>query len=184
MIWWLSSISYTMTEFNSYQTATGFDEHSIAADPLFVDFENHNFHLQFNSVCIDRGLELGVAKDFDGNLRLWGAFPDIGAFEYRPGDSIHVIGCEIKNSEYKLSQNYPNPFNPTTTIRYDILKASNVTLTIYNMNGQVVDRLVNQKQEPGSYSVNWDARNISTGVYFYQIRAEGFQKVKKMLLIK
>jgi len=87
-------------------------------------------------------------------------------------------------AEYSLSQNYPNPFNPTTTIRYDIPKASQVTLTIYNMNGQIVDKLVSQKQEPGFYSVNWDARNVSTGMYFYRIQAEGFMQVKKMLLIK
>ncbi|MBU0713117.1 T9SS type A sorting domain-containing protein [bacterium] len=87
-------------------------------------------------------------------------------------------------SQFGLLQNYPNPFNPTTTIRYDIPKASQVTLTIYNMNGQVVERLVNQKQEPGFYSVNWDALNVSTGVYFYRIQADGFQQVKKCLLIK
>jgi len=90
----------------------------------------------------------------------------------------------IRN-EYTLNlTNYPNPFNPTTTIRYDIPKASQVTLTIYNMNGQVVERLVSQKQEPGFYSVSWGARNVSTGVYFYRIQADGFQQVKKMLLIK
>jgi len=87
-------------------------------------------------------------------------------------------------AEFKLMQNYPNPFNPTTTIRYDIPKVSQVTLTIYNMNGQVVEKLVNQKQEPGFYSVNWDAQNVSTGVYFYRIQAGDFQQVKKMLLIK
>ncbi|MBU1872176.1 T9SS type A sorting domain-containing protein [bacterium] len=96
----------------------------------------------------------------------------------------------LKNHEvnvpdnYSLHANYPNPFNPTTTIRYDIPKQSHVTLTIYNLNGQVVDKLVNRKQEPGFYSVNWDAQNVSTGVYFYQIKADGFQQVKKMLLIK
>lgn len=86
--------------------------------------------------------------------------------------------------EIILHANYPNPFNPITSIRYEIPKASDVTLTIYNMNGQIVEKLVNQKQEPGFYSVSWDAQNVSTGVYFYQIRAEGFQQVKKMLLIK
>lgn len=86
--------------------------------------------------------------------------------------------------EFSLSQNYPNPFNPTTTIRYNIPKATSVTLTIYNMNGQVVERLVNQKQEPGFYSVNWDASRSSSGVYFYQICTDDFQQVKKCLLIK
>ena len=95
-----------------------------------------------------------------------------------------IEAISTTEQQFNLAQNYPNPFNPTTSIRYDIPKASQVTLTIYNMNGQVVERPVNQKQEPGFYSVNWDARNVSTGVYFYQIRAEGFQQVKKMLLIK
>jgi len=95
-----------------------------------------------------------------------------------------IEAISTTEQQFNLAQNYPNPFNPTTTIQYDIPIASQVTLTIYNMNGQVVERPVNQKQEPGFYSVNWDARNVSTGVYFYQIRAEGFQQVKKMLLIK
>jgi len=86
--------------------------------------------------------------------------------------------------DYTLMQNFPNPFNPTTTIRYDIPEATNVTLTIYNMNGQVVDRLINQKQEPGFYSVNWNARNVSTGVYIYRIQVDGFSSVKKCIVIK
>ena len=98
--------------------------------------------------------------------------------------NVAIDGGLLIPEEFALHSNFPNPFNPTTTIRYDIPKASNVTLTIYNMNGQVVERLVSQKQEPGFYTVNWDARNVSTGVYFYQIRAEGFQQVKKCLLIK
>ncbi|MFH2050818.1 MAG: T9SS type A sorting domain-containing protein, partial [bacterium] len=91
---------------------------------------------------------------------------------------------ETVPDKFTLFSNYPNPFNPTTTIRYDIPKASQVTLTIYNMNGQVVDKLVNQKQEPGFYSVNWDARNVSSGVYFYQIQADSYVKTQKMVLIK
>ncbi len=94
--------------------------------------------------------------------------------------------------EYRLAQNYPNPFNPTTKIQYDIPETSFVIISIYNMNGQIVERLVNQKQNPGFYTINWDARNIPSGVYFYQIKvndpatggAKGFQQVRKCLLIK
>ncbi|MCK4640876.1 MAG: T9SS type A sorting domain-containing protein, partial [Candidatus Marinimicrobia bacterium] len=86
--------------------------------------------------------------------------------------------------KFRLSQNYPNPFNPTTTIRYDIPKTSQVTLTIYNMNGHVVDKLVNQKQEPGFYSVNWNASQYSSGVYIYRIQADGFSAVKNCILMK
>jgi hypothetical protein len=86
--------------------------------------------------------------------------------------------------QYRLSQNFPNPFNPTTTIQYDIPKTSHVILSISNMNGQLVARLVNQKQQPGHYSVNWDACNVSSGVYFYQIRTDDFHQVKKCILMK
>jgi len=97
---------------------------------------------------------------------------------------VAIDGGLLVPEYYALHQNFPNPFNPTTTIKYDIPKTSLVILTIYNMNGQVVDKLVNQKQDPGFYSIRWDARNVSTGVYFYQIKAGDFQQVKKMLLVK
>jgi len=99
-------------------------------------------------------------------------------------DEVTSIASIDLPTGFSISQNHPNPFNPMTTIQYNIPKSSHVTLTIYNMNGQVVDKLINQKQEPGFYSVNWDARNISTGVYFYRIQADDFQQVKKCLLIK
>ena len=98
--------------------------------------------------------------------------------------NVAIDGGLLIPEEFALHSNYPNPFNPTTTIQYDIPKPSQVTLTIYNMNGQVVDRLVNQKQEPGFYSVQWDAQNVSTAVYIYRIQADGFSAFKKCLLIK
>ncbi|MBU1682895.1 T9SS type A sorting domain-containing protein [Patescibacteria group bacterium] len=102
---------------------------------------------------------------------------------------IKVVGINgdldgLLPKEFCLYQNYPNPFNPTTTIKYELPKTSHVILSIYNLNGQIIEGLVNKMQEPGFYSINWDARNISTGVYFYRIQADGFQQVKKMLLIK
>jgi hypothetical protein len=90
----------------------------------------------------------------------------------------------ITPSAFKLLQNYPNPFNPTTTIEYDLPKTSSVLLTVYNPNGQVVKQLVNQKQEPGIYTVTWDASSMPSGVYFYRIQAGDFQQVNKCLLIK
>ncbi len=93
---------------------------------------------------------------------------------------------ELSNlpTAFKLLQNYPNPFNPTTTIPYEIPKTSHVTLTIYNMNGRIVEQLVNQKQEPGFYSVIWNASKYSSGVYIYRIQADDFQQVRKCLLVK
>ena len=98
--------------------------------------------------------------------------------------NVAIDGGLIIPETFALHSNFPNPFNPTTTISYDIPKSAHVAITIYNMNGQVVDKLVNQQKEPGFYSVSWDARNVSTGVYFYQIQAGEFSQVKKCLLIK
>ena len=85
---------------------------------------------------------------------------------------------------YRLSQNYPNPFNPTTTIQYDIAKTSDVIIQIFNINGQVVETLVHRQQEPGSYSINWNAKNVSSGIYLYRLQAGDFQQVRKCLIVK
>ncbi|MBK9333366.1 MAG: T9SS type A sorting domain-containing protein [Ignavibacteria bacterium] len=85
---------------------------------------------------------------------------------------------------YELSQNYPNPFNPETAINFTISLSSDVKLDIYNIAGQNVASLVNQKLTPGAYKVRWNASNITSGVYFYTLRTENFSETKKMFLIK
>jgi len=85
---------------------------------------------------------------------------------------------------YVLYQNYPNPFNPSTTIRYELPKASYVTLKIYNVLGQEVATLVNEEKPAGNYEVNFNASNLSSGVYFYKIKAGSYVETKKMNLIK
>ncbi|RPI15517.1 MAG: T9SS C-terminal target domain-containing protein [Ignavibacteriae bacterium] len=87
-------------------------------------------------------------------------------------------------SDYSLEQNYPNPFNPTTTIKYTLPKASFVTLKIYDAIGTEVKTLANELQHAGSYSQNVDMSSLSTGIYFYTIKTEGFTDTKKMILIK
>lgn len=85
---------------------------------------------------------------------------------------------------YSLDQNYPNPFNPSTTIKFAIPQQSNVTLKIYNMLGQEVATLVNEQMTAGNYTVNFDASNLSSGIYLYSIKAGQFNVTKKMMLIK
>jgi pullulanase/glycogen debranching enzyme len=86
--------------------------------------------------------------------------------------------------EYKLSQNYPNPFNPSTIIRYQIPAAGNVTLKIYDILGREVKTLVNKYEQSGTYEITFNAANLSSGIYFYQIRTNNFVSTKKMVLIK
>jgi flagellar hook assembly protein FlgD len=85
---------------------------------------------------------------------------------------------------YNLEQNYPNPFNPSTTIKFSLPEATNVTLRIYNTLGQKVDELVNTNLEAGWYNYQWDANNIATGIYIYELRTDKFISVKKMILMK
>ncbi len=83
-----------------------------------------------------------------------------------------------------LVQNYPNPFNPVTKFSYQLPSESFVELSIFDINGRLVDKIVNQFQPAGYYSVQWNAGNYSTGVYLYKFRADNFQQVGKCLLLK
>ncbi|MBU0473914.1 MAG: T9SS type A sorting domain-containing protein [Bacteroidetes bacterium] len=87
-------------------------------------------------------------------------------------------------TKFMLAQNYPNPFNPSTKIDYQIAKDGFVSLVIYNALGQKVAKLVNQHQSIGRYSVNFDASNLSSGVYFYKLQSGSFNVSKKMIILK
>jgi hypothetical protein len=88
-------------------------------------------------------------------------------------------------SQYSLSQNYPNPFNPSTQIQYNVSKQSFVTIRVYDMTGTEVASLVNSNQTAGKYSIDFNASNIASGVYFYTMFANGSKiDTKKMMLVK
>ena len=85
---------------------------------------------------------------------------------------------------YVLEQNYPNPFNPSTNIGFYIPKQSFVSLRIYNSIGQEVSKLISQKMEPGDYSVDWNASEFPSGIYYYRISSGDFVETKKLCLLK
>jgi len=86
--------------------------------------------------------------------------------------------------KFSLHQNYPNPFNPSTTIKFDISNTANVKLVIYDILGRVVDVLVNQSLAAGNYSIIYTNKNLSSGIYFYELTAGDFKDIKKMSLVK
>lgn len=87
-------------------------------------------------------------------------------------------------TSFRLSQNYPNPFNPATTITFALPTDARVTVAVYNVLGEQVAMLLNERKTAGEYQVKWDATGFSSGVYFYSIQTEGFHQTKKMVLMK
>ena len=111
---------------------------------------------------------------------------DTGGVYRRPLDElvdIQPISSEIPQG-FSLSQNYPNPFNPKTIINYQCSMFNFVSLKVYDVLGNEIATLVNEKQNPGSYSVDWDASNYPSGIYFYKLQMDNFSETKKMTLIK
>jgi hypothetical protein len=110
----------------------------------------------------------GLKKESDGG-------------EFAPGPEIPVT--------YALEQNYPNPFNPTTTITYQLPEQRDVTLTVYNILGQVVKSLVQNVQAAGIYAIRWDGTNdhgtgVSSGMYIYRLKAGNFVQSRKMMMLR
>ena len=85
---------------------------------------------------------------------------------------------------FALQQNYPNPFNPATVINYSIPNAARVELAVYNVLGQKVATLVDEEMTAGPHSIEWDASQYSSGVYFYRVSAGSYTDTKKMMLVK
>jgi len=116
----------------------------------------------------------------DHNLK-WSNWSNVTSFNFVTGIEEDVIP-----KVYELSQNYPNPFNPITTINYQLPKESFVTFKVFDILGNQVAELVNGYQSAGNYNVNFPLNNmkLTSGAYFYELRAGDFVSVRKMLLMK
>jgi len=108
---------------------------------------------------------------------------DYASVKYSQSTGIQNISNEIPG-EFMLHQNYPNPFNPTTNIKFDILKAGNVKMTITDISGRVISEPINSKMTPGSYVMDFNANELSSGIYFYTLLSNDFRITKKMTVLK
>jgi hypothetical protein len=152
---------------------------------------NHQYHNFWDSSLVNQNFRL-VTNCFISELTgiQWFSFSNYKLIPRKDDDFLGInCGLDVNGEDqlpnmYSLEQNYPNPFNPTTIISYNIPREGFVTLKVYNLLGQLVKTLVNEYKSPGSYKVNFDAGNLSSGIYFYVITAGDFNSVKKMILIK
>ncbi len=192
----LDTISITYSDIQDGWTGEG----NIDEDPMFVNPDSMDYHLHSSSPCIDTGnsdttgLYLPIS-DLDRNQRIWDgdgdeiAIIDMGCYEYDAPSVPVDKEIVVRPLTYKLYQNYPNPFNPETTIRFSIPEDRNVELSVYNIKGQKVCTLVDNKLEKGIHSVIWKGKNntgkqVSSGIYLYKLKAGNSIAVKKMLLLR
>lgn len=189
------NLNKTLTEYYTNSQITG-----------RVVFNGNPVGYQVNLVAMDLGITVQSAVRTDNQgyftIPVSNKFPTYGIIgnngqgnhvNAAPGDNgvildIGPLGVNDGKNEipkvFSLNQNYPNPFNPSTTISFGIPERVNVILTVYNQLGQKVAELVNEVMSPGMHSVNWKAGNLSSGVYYYEIKAGDYSSVKKLILMK
>ena len=120
------------------------------------------------------------SSGFDPNTMGSVAFLDNLSF----GNTTNVNENTDIMKVFSLNQNYPNPFNPSTTIKYSIPKQSNVTLKLFDVLGSEIATLINKELPQGSYELEFDGSELTSGIYFYKLQARNFIKTKKMILLK
>ena len=161
----------------SYERARGF---STPVSELTTEWQRVAFTFTATEAQATNGMRVGVetnAEVNDGGV----IYIDDIVLQKVEGTSNEVGDQPLS---FKLDQNYPNPFNPTTNISYAIPEATQVTLEVFNMLGQKVKTLVNERQVAGSKMVSFDASSLASGVYIYRLQAGSFVKSQRMTLIK
>ena len=161
---------------------------TVAAFVAGTDFVNNNFYnvvvpISSSSYNFPTNARLRFMCDASGNSD--DVFIDEIEWRGMSGSSVNALSeAAPLPHEYALSQNYPNPFNPVTTIEFSLPVPSEVEVTVYNIAGQTVDRLVSGYLPAGNHRVDWDASRLASGVYLYRISAGTYTATKKMVLLK
>ncbi|RPI17936.1 MAG: T9SS C-terminal target domain-containing protein [Ignavibacteriae bacterium] len=168
---------------------------NMDVNPMFADT---NYILSANSPCVDKGDSSTVYNDRADSLNpTLARYPSRGTIRNDMGAyggpkagifSYSLIGVKPNQKEipstYKLNQNYPNPFNPSTVITYNLPKAANVKITVFDVTGKEITRLVDSYIQAGEHEIVFNANNYASGIYFYRLESLEFSDIKKMLLIK
>jgi hypothetical protein len=139
----------------------------------WVLLHNNRLYISYDLDSMDAVTrsELGVGK------------PAVSVYELTPGSSS-IKQTEEVPSEFRLEQNYPNPFNPTTTIMFSLTNRQMVTLKVYDILGRVVVVLLNEVKQPGKYTLTFNVKDLSSGMYFYKLQAGEFVATKKLIVLK
>ncbi len=163
--------------------ATGY-HFQLATDSSFEEPLADEINLGENEFTIITSLDAGQAYFWRvraENESISGDWSEVFVFTTETATSLED---EEVPTAFSLEQNYPNPFNPTTLISYDLPESATVRLDVFNVMGQRVATLVNEHQNAGRFTVNFDASTLASGVYIYRIQAGSFMETRKMMLVK
>jgi len=184
------SVAITPILHNTYGNNAGWGEFWSSDIPLV--FPNV-VSFDWTQFSIDAGIQAGT-EAFSVRLHPLGRFQGTVYCDKLEIKKKTTIPVGVKNEKglpvsYELSQNFPNPFNPSTTINYSVPQHSDVSLVVYNILGSKIRTLVNNSQTQGNYSVVWNGKDdfgnsVSSGIYFYALKAGDISIVKKMILMK
>ena len=166
-------LQYTFELSNSATFDTKLDSITFSADTAY-------FSNQISGVG-EYYWRVKATNSFNSNT--WGSNSDIAPFKFTIIQSTSNE-ADDKPLSFKLDQNYPNPFNPSTNISYSIPNATFVTIEVFNLLGHKVSTLVNKSQTSGSYITRFDAKDLTSGIYFFRLKAAGVTQTRKMVLIK
>jgi hypothetical protein len=125
-----------------------------------------------------------VRNSYDGKSELDFPARSVTTISFTGALVTNVSDQPVMPEEFSLSQDYPNPFNPSTTIGYLLAKDSFVQLDIFDVLGQKIKVLIDEKESVGKHTAYFDATDLNSGVYFYRLTAGGFSQSKKMIFIK
>lgn len=163
---------------------------TIQGTNLFVGTEGGGVFLSTNNGTNWTGINTGLSNKRVHAMIIHGgtifAGTAGGGIWKRSLSQITSVESMLNNFpvNFTLQQNYPNPFNPSTQITYSIPKLSNVSIKVYDILGQEIATIVNDKKPKGVYTIRWDAQNVPTGLYFYRLVTGEYELIKKMIITK
>ena len=165
-IGWIDNLAQDQRQISSTGPFTLVKNDTVSIVVAYVVGQGTN---GLNSVTVAKNNDMVAQSLFDSNF---------------PSTFVGINDKSISKINFNLNQNYPNPFNPTTVISYSLPSASNIKLIVYNTLGQTVKIIENEYKNAGNYTVNFNASNLPSGIYFYKLEAGQYSQIKKMILLK
>jgi spore germination protein YaaH len=154
-----------------YRYLSGFTQHQVWVD---------------NDSSLSLKYDLAISKNLKG-VGMWALGYDGNRTEFWDLLEDKLVAVKKENTLYEdfsLSQNFPNPFNPTTIIKFNINAKTFIRLSVFDILGKEISTLVNEEKQPGTYEITFDASNLPSGTYYYQLRTDNYLQTKKMILLK